>query len=81
MPRSKPRTYEDLAFEARPNVSVGDMLAAARSALGDTFQGWKGGEYTMKEWTSCWLVEEEGDCGETLGALLLELLLADGGAS
>lgn len=68
--------YHDLAFEVCTNVTVGAVLAAARSALGATFQGWKGGDYTMSDYSTCWLVTEEGDCGESLGAMLLELLIA-----
>jgi hypothetical protein len=69
--------YHDLAFELARSVTVGEMLAAAESAARATFQGWKGGDYTMGEWTPTWLVTEEGDCGESLGAVLLEYMLAD----
>ena len=81
-PHSYRGYYEELAFEVRRNVTVGEMLAAAESALGTTFQGWKGGDYTMREYSSAWLVREEGYCGESLGAVLLELMLAnsEGGA-
>lgn len=67
--------YHDLAFEPAWNVSVADMLADARSALGATFQGWKGGDFTMGEYTDCWLAVR-GDTGETLGAVLLDFMLA-----
>lgn len=77
-PHSYRGYYVDLAFEVARNVTVAEMLTAARSALGATFQGWKGGDYTMRDYTSCWLVAERGDCGETLGALLLDLLLGAG---
>lgn len=75
-PHSYRGDYWELAFEIALNVTVSEMLAAARSALGATFQGWKGGNYTMGEHTGLWLVAEEGACGETIGAILLELLLA-----
>lgn len=80
-PHSYRGYYEDLAFEITGPTSVGDMLAAARSALGATYQGWKGGDYEMSRYTEVWLVQEEGDCGETLGAVLLEHLLAIGMAA
>jgi hypothetical protein len=75
-PHSYRGYYEQLAFERAENVAVGDMLAAAQSALGRTFQGWKGGDYTMREYTDVWLVQEEGYTGESIGAVFLELLLA-----
>lgn len=75
-PHSYRGYYEDLAFEVTDNSpAVRDMLADAKSALGETFQGWKGGDYTADEYTPVWIVDEQGSCGETLGALLLHLLL------
>lgn len=74
-PHSYRGYYEDLAFELRGNVTIGAMLADAKSALGATFTGWKGGDYVMSEWTQTWIVTERGDLGESLGALLLSLLL------
>ncbi|RSN26520.1 hypothetical protein DMC63_01405 [Streptomyces sp. WAC 05977] len=75
-PQSYRGDYMDLAFEVTHDVPVKDMLDTARQALGETFQGWKGGDYTMGEYTQVWLIPESGDCGESLGAVLLELLLA-----
>ncbi len=66
--------YEDLAFEPAENVTVGHMLAEARSAMGRTFTGYKGGEYQMSEWTTVWLAPY-GETGETLGPVFLDLLL------
>lgn len=75
-PHSYRGDYSDLAFELRHNITVGEMLAAAESAVGATFEGWKGGDYEMRDYTDCWLVPAEGtSMGETLGALLLELML------
>lgn len=75
-PHSYRGDYCDLAFEPAANVTVGSMLNAARSALGETFQGYKGGDYTMADYTDCWLAEW-GCCGETIGPLLLKLMLAE----
>ncbi|MFD5245032.1 hypothetical protein ACFWIW_10835 [Amycolatopsis sp. NPDC058340] len=75
-PQSYRGDYMDLAFEITHDVPVKDMLDSARLALGTTFQGWKGGDYTMHEHTQVWLIPEPGDCGESLGAILLEHLLA-----
>jgi hypothetical protein len=75
-PHSYRGDYMDLAFDPDTDVTVADMLADARSALGTTYQGWKGGDFTMSEHTWCWLSEEGDASGETISALLLELMLA-----
>lgn len=67
--------YSELAFVAKRDTTVGEMLAQARSALGQTFTGWKGGEYTMDELTPVNLVRSPRDVGETLGKALLMLML------
>jgi hypothetical protein len=69
--------YEDLAFEPVADVTTGEMLAEARKALGQTFQGWKGGDFAMHEYTDCWLAVH-GRTGEGIGPVLLSLLLAAG---
>jgi hypothetical protein len=75
-PHSYRGDYMDLAFEPAENVTVADMLADARSALSTTYQGWKGGDFTMNEHTWCWLSEEGDASGETISALLLDFMLA-----
>jgi hypothetical protein len=74
-PHSYRGDYMDLAFEPVRDISIGDMLAAARSALGETFEGWKGGDYTMSGWTSCWIAQYGDASDNQLGPLLLDLLL------
>lgn len=76
-PHSYRGDYMDLAFEIAADITVGAMLADARSALGTTYEGWKGGDYTMDDSTPVWLVQGRGDCGESIGAVLLHLLLAN----
>jgi hypothetical protein len=68
--------YDQVAFEPRRNISIGDMLAAARSALGATYEGYKGGEYTMHDYTECWVSNYGQSSDNLIGPLLLELLLA-----
>lgn len=78
-PHSYRGDYMDLAFEPTANVTVGAMLADARSARGTTYQGYKGGDNTMDGWTDCWLAEEGSSANaETIGAVLLTLLLTAG---
>lgn len=74
-PHSFRGDYVDLAFEPAVDVSIGDMLAAARAALGSTYQGWKGGDYTMAEHTTCWISYEGESSDNCIGPLMLRLLL------
>ena len=76
-PHSYRGYYEQLAFEPATNVTVREMLDAARSALGETYQGWKGGDFMMQSHTYCWLANE-GDCGDEMGRLLLGYMLDAG---
>ena len=76
-PHSYRGYYDELAFEIAWDVTVGSMLACARSALGASYQGWHGGEYTMDEYTDVWLVREQGRCGEGIGPVLLALMLGE----
>ena len=75
-PHSYRGYYNELAFEPRENVTIGAMLADARSALGTTYKGYKGGDFTMTGWTPCWLAEW-GSTGEQIGPTFLGLILRD----
>lgn len=46
-PHSFRGCYDELAFEPAENVTVSDMLACAKSAVGATYQGYKGGDFLM----------------------------------
>lgn len=70
-PHSWRGDYAELAFEPKANVSVGDMLESARSALGATYEGYKGGSYTMGEYSEVYLAEY-GNTGEPLSELTLD---------
>lgn len=75
-PHSYRGDYCCLAFEPVENTTMGDMLEAAKSAMGRTFTGYKGGEYTMNEWTACYLASY-GCCGEGIGHILLQYMAND----
>jgi hypothetical protein len=77
-PHSYRGYYDQVAFEPARNVTVASMLAAARSALGATFQGWKGGDYVMGEHTECWIAVRGNSDGELIGLSLLGYMLASG---
>ena len=64
-PHSDRGDYSELAFDPAPQATLGEMLRHAKSALERTFTGWKGGEFTMHEWTPV-LIGEHGDCGEAI---------------
>lgn len=70
--------YADLMFCPLADVTVAQMLADARGALGATYQGWKGGDYTMSGYTDCWLAYRGHGGGELIGPVLLSLLLSAG---
>lgn len=70
-PRSYRGYYEELAFEPEENVTAGSMLCHATSALGEKFEGYKGGEYTMQVYTDCYIAEYGESGGDKIGPALL----------
>jgi hypothetical protein len=70
-PHSYRGYYEQLAFEPAENISIGEMLAAARSALGKTFTGYKGGDYLMHEYVDCWISKYGHADGNGIGETLI----------
>lgn len=62
--------YDELAFEPEENVTVSHMLENALSALGKTFEGYKGGDFTMRENTPCWIAHY-GNTGDEINDTLL----------
>lgn len=73
-PHSYRGSYENLAFSPCEEVCVGAMLAAARSAYGAAFTGYKGGTCIMGPYTPVYLAEW-GQCGEEIGPTLLRYIL------
>jgi hypothetical protein len=64
--------YEDLALNPQDTrKTVRDVLADARAALGEVFQGYKGGDFPMHKksllWVACY-----GSCGTKLTGVTLE---------
>lgn len=70
-PMSYRGDYAELAFEPAENVTVGSMLANARSALGRTFEGYKGGEFTMNEYSACYINRYGESGGDRIGPVLV----------
>ncbi len=78
-PHSWRGDYSELAFEPAAYVTVDSMLDAARSALGTTYGGYKGGDYEMTADTDCWIAAWGSSVdSETIGPRLLRLMLAAG---
>lgn len=69
-------SYYDLAFNPCGPESVSELLRLAKSAVGHTFRGWKGCDFTMGEHTTV-RIGEEGHCGEEISGLLLDYMLND----
>ena len=63
--------YADVAFKPKRNVTAGSMLTYAKEALGATFSGYKGGAYTMGEYTACHIDEPNGADGDLIGPSLI----------
>lgn len=62
--------YSDLAFEPG-NTTVGKLLEVAESALGKTFERYKGGDFTMNKITPTWCANY-GSCGQKIVSLIYE---------
>ncbi|MFC8723688.1 hypothetical protein, partial [Streptomyces bacillaris] len=77
-PHSYRGFYDEIAFEPTENVTVGEMLADALSARGETYTGYKGGEYTMTRHTPCWLALQGSSGGEEITSELLADMIAAG---
>jgi len=73
-PHSDRGYYEDLGFDPVEETTFGAMLAHAKAAMGATFPGWKGGEFTMHSYTDCH-IGEYGNCGEEITSAHLKLWL------
>ncbi|MBK8896611.1 MAG: hypothetical protein IPN66_05175 [Candidatus Competibacteraceae bacterium] len=46
-----------MAFEPKANITIEKMLESAKSALGETFVAYKGGEFEMDNSTDVYLAE------------------------
>lgn len=75
-PHSWRGRYDELAFEPVEDTTIGDMLSQARSAVGATYTGYKGGKFFMDEETTI-NVDMHGSWtdGSALWDMLLSLLL------
>lgn len=75
-PHSYRGYYDQLAFEPAPNVTAGECLKIAKSCIDKRFTGYKGGDFKMGLYTSCWLCEHGRSGGIQLSVFLIRLLVA-----
>lgn len=47
--------YDQLAIEPDGQTTAGDLATALSEAIGESFQGYKGGDYSMSRNTPVWL--------------------------
>lgn len=59
--------YYELAFEPVKDTTIGSMLEYANSALGSTYEGYKGGEFTMHENSEVYIASY-GSTGEAINS-------------
>lgn len=67
--------YDELAFDPVEETTFGDMLRYAKSALGQTFTGYKGGDFKMEEYTPCWIAPYGRGGGDKIGPTMCKLWL------
>lgn len=56
--------YDEVAFTPSRQGSKEESLAIIGRALSETFLGWKGGEYTYKEYSDAHFETEERGCSD-----------------
>lgn len=75
-PHSYRGNYYELAFQPKENTTVDEMLACAKSAMGNIYGGYKGGFYAMDEGTPVWLAEY-GCCGVRIDQMLMNRMVGE----
>lgn len=61
--------YSDLSFEPSAERStVADVLARAKAAIGNTYEGYKGGDFVMRDDTPLWCAHYGNTGSAIIGA-------------
>ena len=69
-PNSYRGYYDDLSFEPTTQaIPAREALALCKGAMGEVFQGYKGGDYQMGRNTPIWIADY-GSCGDKLLAVM-----------
>lgn len=70
--------YDALAFEVLDETgTIGEMVDLVQSCLGKTFEGYKGGNFKMQEFTDVWLANCGSGGGQKIGLLLMEFIVGE----
>jgi len=66
--------YSDLAIErGGSEVTIAEMVDRLQNAVGETYEGYKGGDYTMSRSTPVWVASY----GEASGWLVIDVVLEE----
>ena len=77
-PHSYRGYYKDLAVEPAYDVTIRHMVEILKSCVGRIFEGYKGGEFTMENYSDVWIAEYGTTYNANkIGPLLLEFLLCN----
>lgn len=76
-PHSYRGYYDQLAFSPTDWQSTDEALKIVEPCLGQTFQGYKGGDFVMRDYTEVWFATYGDSGGQMIGPMLLQLLLED----
>lgn len=70
-------SYAEMAINYKPwyKLTLDDFVKMLCAEVGETHEGWKGGEYTMTEDTPLWAAATYGDC---TGTAIVGLRYVDG---
>jgi hypothetical protein len=68
--------YEELGFSPCESTTIGEMLELARKQIGAEYHGYKGGKFTMGEYTDCYLAPY-GRTGDEINAGMIDGWIAN----
>lgn len=75
-PHSHRGSYDELAFELCGEQTVGKMLDIVKSCHGKIFEGYKGGEFKMTDYSKC-VIANWGESGEEISSLLIDYMIGE----
>ena len=67
----------ELAFEPADNKTVDEMLQCVKSAIGQTYEHWKGNQYTMQVYSDVYIATGRADSGTPLCPAMLDCMMID----
>lgn len=73
-PHSYRGYYQELAVELCGPTTAGEIATMLKGCIGRTFEGYKGGDYTMRRFTDVYIAEYGSAGGDMIGPVLLHFL-------